>query len=452
LSQSIQHYGGNINEDVVKDMEQKFGIHPSQTQQLYEFLYLEKNENKTNICELENINEQNPEQNVLQPPMYTMELLHSITKDILSKYVFNQFLTIRDILTLRKASKKFQVLLMANENNMVMFCKNFDGCKEIYDAVPLIWFDLKYFLNESYANALEKMEMLNLQQNLFTILTRDGNIISWTNAQTQDLYQEIIVNKITNKIAQPPLDYKMLKIYNKCENELTKIINALTNKITIEPKKSFGGDLNLSNYVQLKLKNIKLIARNGGALAAILDDGRVVALGDEFCGGQIPDHVNILIQPHGKNIKAIFATNCAFAVLTHDGSVFAWGNDCFGGKIPEQIKTQLHQNVIMIFSNATSFVALLKNGDFVAWGREEYGGTITDEIQSQLKNVKSIFSSTGAFVALLNDGSVFAWGYRDGGGRIPHEIKIQLHQNVKTIFPQENGFKYLCNNGEIIEC
>jgi len=42
LSQSIQHYGGNINEDVVKDMEQKFGIHPSKTQQLYEFLYLEK--------------------------------------------------------------------------------------------------------------------------------------------------------------------------------------------------------------------------------------------------------------------------------------------------------------------------------------------------------------------------------------------------------------------------
>ena len=42
LSQSIQHYGGNINADVVKDMEQKFGIHPSQTHQLYEFLYLEK--------------------------------------------------------------------------------------------------------------------------------------------------------------------------------------------------------------------------------------------------------------------------------------------------------------------------------------------------------------------------------------------------------------------------
>ena len=41
LSQSIQHYG-KVNEDVVKDMQQKFGIIPLQTQQLYEFLYLEK--------------------------------------------------------------------------------------------------------------------------------------------------------------------------------------------------------------------------------------------------------------------------------------------------------------------------------------------------------------------------------------------------------------------------
>jgi hypothetical protein len=41
LSQSIQHYG-NTNEDVAKDMKQKFGINSSQTQQLYELLYLEK--------------------------------------------------------------------------------------------------------------------------------------------------------------------------------------------------------------------------------------------------------------------------------------------------------------------------------------------------------------------------------------------------------------------------
>jgi len=47
LSQSIQHYG-ELNEDVKKDMEQKFGIEALQTQQLYEFVYLEKIDNAEN--------------------------------------------------------------------------------------------------------------------------------------------------------------------------------------------------------------------------------------------------------------------------------------------------------------------------------------------------------------------------------------------------------------------
>jgi len=48
LSQSIQYYGSiNANEDIEKDMEQKFGINPSQTQQLYKFLYSEKAKEKT---------------------------------------------------------------------------------------------------------------------------------------------------------------------------------------------------------------------------------------------------------------------------------------------------------------------------------------------------------------------------------------------------------------------
>jgi len=45
LSQGIEHYG-NFNEDVVHDIEQKFGINSSQTQQLYKLLYLEKPQNQ----------------------------------------------------------------------------------------------------------------------------------------------------------------------------------------------------------------------------------------------------------------------------------------------------------------------------------------------------------------------------------------------------------------------
>ena len=41
LFQSIEHYRG-FNENVARDIEQKFGIITSQTNQLYEFLNLEK--------------------------------------------------------------------------------------------------------------------------------------------------------------------------------------------------------------------------------------------------------------------------------------------------------------------------------------------------------------------------------------------------------------------------
>ena len=42
LCQSIQHYGNEMNENVLKDMKQKFGLNGPQTWQLYEFMYLEK--------------------------------------------------------------------------------------------------------------------------------------------------------------------------------------------------------------------------------------------------------------------------------------------------------------------------------------------------------------------------------------------------------------------------
>jgi len=404
-----------------------------------EFMEREEKNKINDIRELDYVNAQNLKENA-----NTMTLLHSINKNILSGNIFNQLLTIRDILTLRATCTDFKMLLRPNDEdmpNMVMFCNNF-GCKQM-DAVPLIWFDLKYFLNESYANALEKMEILNIKPDQSTILTRNGNIISWYNGQTQDLYQKMRVNKIANEIFCPPdeIDYNMAMSYHKCGNTLTKILKN-------EAKKSFGGDLiNLSNDIKFKLKNIKMVARNPLAFAALLGDGSVVAFGNENYGGKIPD----LIQPYLQNVKAIFSTHGAFAALTHDGSLFAWGHEFSGGIIPDHIQQQLNQNVKMIYSNTNAFVGLLKNGNFVAWGREQHGGKITDEIQNQLKDVKLIYSSSTAFVALLNDGSVVAWGDINTGGEIPDEIKKQLDKNVKMIIPDDGGFKALCKDDQIID-
>jgi hypothetical protein len=156
------------------------------------------------------IPEENFQVNGLQLPRPVkkkkLKLLHSI--DILSKIV-NEFLTIHEILILRKTCLAFKILLLPNDQNMVMFCKDFDNlfCKQIDNDIPLTWFDLKYFLNQSYTNALEKMELLKLKHNQYAVFTRDKKIISWYNEQTPSFYDQLIINKIKNGIYQIPQNH-----------------------------------------------------------------------------------------------------------------------------------------------------------------------------------------------------------------------------------------------------
>jgi len=236
--------------------------------------------------------------------------------------------------------------------------------------------------------------------------------------------------------------------------------------------------------IQTQLQNIKMIVSSYTAFATLLEDGSVVAWGDENFGGKITDEMQFKL----KNITKIFSTNFAFAALTDDGSVFTWPKrkdrddiqihlqqnvinifstnlaftallkdgsiitwEYYGDKISDEIQIQLNQNVQTIFSNDAAFIALLKNGNFIAWGLERYGGgKITEEMQDKLKNTKIIYSSSMAFAAILENGSIFTWGHEDGGGKIPDEIQYKLIENVKLIFPQEFGFIAVCYNNEEI--
>ena len=77
----------------------------------------------------------------IQPIVNTRKLLHSIKPQTLST-ISNKFLTIQEILKLRNTCKYFQILLLPNDKNMVMFCKDF-GSKEM-ENVPLMWFDVNF--------------------------------------------------------------------------------------------------------------------------------------------------------------------------------------------------------------------------------------------------------------------------------------------------------------------
>jgi len=439
-------------------------------------------------------------------PVKTMRLLHFI--DILSKIV-NEFLTIREILILRQTCLAFEIFLFPNDENMVMFCKDFNS-KEMDQDIPLTWFDLKHFLHHSYTNALDKMTLLNLKHNQYAVFTRDEKIISWDNEQASDLYNQMIVNKITNGNYQMPLGrYEPPRIYNKWGNAWAQITNE-KNVITGGDKQSGG---HLEPFEINKLNNVKMIKATSFAFAALLGNKNVIAWGNEFTGGKIPEQIqnqlkNVktifsnyyafaalledgsviawgqhkfggkISKPIQKaklqnkcfcgklsepiynqlqNVKTIFSSSEAFVALFHDGSVFSWGSKEAGGKIPEDIQIQLYKNIKMIFSNDYAFVALLKvplnNNCFVAWGNEDFGGKITDKIQTRLENFsKGIFSSRHAFAVLLNDESVFIWGCARGGRKkITDKFgSVVVISNVKMILPQINGFTAVRNKGEMI--
>jgi len=103
----------------------------------------------------------------VQTTFNSFNILHAINNNI--RYlILNQLLTIRDILILRKTCTDFQMLISPNDTKMVMFGETF--CSKKLAEVPLIWFHLKYFLNQTYTNAFDKMEVFNENQ-----FNRKGN-------------------------------------------------------------------------------------------------------------------------------------------------------------------------------------------------------------------------------------------------------------------------------------
>jgi alpha-tubulin suppressor-like RCC1 family protein len=100
------------------------------------------------------------------------------------------------------------------------------------------------------------------------------------------------------------------------------------------------------------------------AFAALLQDGSVLAWGDNDFGGNIPE----LVQNQLKKVKMIYSTYFAFAALLEDGSVFGWGDEEFGDGIPDSIQAKLVKNVIAILPKSNGFAALCKNGDIIEWG------------------------------------------------------------------------------------
>jgi len=135
-----------------------------------------------------------------------IRLLHEIKTHILSK-IFTEFLTFHEILTLRTTCMDFQILIFPNDDNNVVFCKDF-GSKEMH-ILPLIWFN-KENINMNWFHDLgqrrKDMVVALLTQGIQAYNGFDQNLVMDMQtklrilpSQTQQLYKFLSLEKFILK-------------------------------------------------------------------------------------------------------------------------------------------------------------------------------------------------------------------------------------------------------------
>jgi len=374
------------------------------------------------------------------------------SKQHILELIVNKFLVCKDILVLQKTCKFFQNLLQPNHDYMITFY-DFGLHDMVHTTVS--WKDIQYFLKQSCYNGFNGMEMFNIKDNYYAILTPENKCFVWQNNVVP--YTDILHHQFEDKQNSYKNQTKSSKIYDKRDStyvtikigeENDIITTSLTKtkfelrkiKMVISTNDSFAVlyDNNrlcfLLDDFETQL-NVKMVVSTLGAFAALLQNGRVLTWGNGNNGSEILDN----IQCYLANVKMIFSTENAFVALLEDESVMTWQENV----IPDNIQTQL-QNVKTISSNRKAFAALLNDGSVVAWGNNGYGGNIPIETQNKLKNVKLIISTDTEFAALLDNGDVFVWG-----GNIPNDIQIKI-KDIKIIFSTKNLFAALSKVGNTL--
>ena len=89
------------------------------------------------------------------------------------------------------------------------------------------------------------------------------------------------------------------------------------------------------------------------------------------------------------------------AAILQDGSVVAWGHPWFGGDCSEA-RHQL-RNVQQVRATGMAFAAILADESVVTWGRPDWGGD-SSKAQHELRSVQQIQATERAFAAILQDG------------------------------------------------
>ena len=165
---------------------------------------------------------------------------------------------------------------------------------------------------------------------------------------------------------------------------------------------------------------------------ALLYDGTIAVWG-ELYGGEAP------IVPKDTTVRSIHQTLDAFAVLLENGRLLVLGNPNWGGRLPVQIQ---NRTVIEMFSTLGHFLALLDDHTIFSWGSERNATPMPSRLIGA--RVKTIFSNQCYFVALLESGALYCWGiFSHPEGK---KVMIPEDRRVKNVIPIDETFVIQLDN------
>ena len=187
--------------------------------------------------------------------------------------------------------------------------------------------------------------------------------------------------------------------------------------------------------------NISSIDCGNGLIFVIMDDGKLIAWGDNS-NGLIPADNNhkyikyenrCLIMSSAKSVSV--GENCVLAV-NDSGELFGWGHDgdigLLCGKADGDISKEpvkLMDNVVCASSGRAHNAAVTSDGELYTWGKDCHGSLGIGSVNGRsfpkphkvMDSIESVHCFGNCTLAITKDGRLYAWGEEFGFNK-PQQI------------------------------
>ena len=265
-----------------------------------------------------------------------------------------------------------------------------------------------------------------LRDNIYLVLLENGELVGWGKGMNEWDFPICRNNMMPKKILSMTTNFYHNIVSLVLEDGCTILQSGYLRPGADSPSK-----------LLLKLRDrVRRINSAEYTHVAWLDNGGIHVWG-ELYGGEVP------IIPKDTGIRSIHHTTSAIALLLENERLLVLGNPDRGGRLPALLE---NRKVLDVVSTQASFLALLDDHTIINWGGEASGLSMPSQLVGC--RVKTIFSNQCCFLALLENESLYCWGRVCG----PQGKKIIIPKDhrIKNVIPIKGSFIIQLDNDALI--